>query len=272
MGSNDFTASAAIMLAASPKGRPLAGGLAAGLAAALAVSLAVIAMQRQDPLHKDEATAVSADPWVEIANPPRRFGLSAAAYDGRLAGYTARLNRQSGARIDGLTFGNLTGDRPFLRLALASQVADPGPERSFFLTMVRAAAEIGLAVTRSSLAAPLVTRFGTAEAGDVTLSGPAGESRCAGVRLTSMAAGLTLVGFSCGADTQPIDRAALACVIDQLDLSANETDQRLQRAFAEPPRPACQAPPPRPPGRAPVRGNAAALHAVTGKKGTPGKS
>ncbi len=272
MGSNDFAAPAGLFAVRPPRPGPLAGRLGAGFAAALVVTGAVIAMQPSEPLRKEPIVAAAKEAWVELADPKRRFALAKPPFEARLTSYTVRQNRQSGGRVDALTFGGLGNERPYLRLALASSGTEGGSARSFFLAMVRGAAEIGLAVTRSSVGAPLVTRFGTADAGEITLAGPSGENRCLGFRLADMAPGLTLAGFHCAADNQPIDRSILACLIDQLGLVTAETDERLQPTFAAPLRPSCQALAPRVAARAGVGNNPPPARITGGKKITPGKS
>jgi hypothetical protein len=271
MGTNDFVASAA-RPPARPRPGPLAGRLGAGFAAALVVTGAVIAMQPSLPIRQEPMATAAKEAWVELADPPRRFALATPPFEGRLTRYAVRLNHQSGGRVDALTFGGLGTERPFLRLALAKSGTESGPERSFFLAMVRGAAEIGLAVTRSSVGAPLVTRFGTAEVGEVTLAGPSGESRCLGVRLADLAPGLSLAGLHCAADNQPIDRPTLACLIDQLGLVPGQTDERLQHAFAAPLRGSCQALTPRIAARVSLPNTPPPVRTAGGKKITPGKS
>ncbi len=45
--------------------------------------------------------------------------------------------------------------------------------------------------------------------------------------------GLTLVGWVCGAAQKPVDRVALACFIDRLDLVGGGRDAGLRKVFAE---------------------------------------
>jgi hypothetical protein len=46
-------------------------------------------------------------------------------------------------------------------------------------------------------------------------------------------AGLTLAGWACGVAQRPLDRVALACFLDRLDLVGAGRDAALRTVFAE---------------------------------------
>ena len=88
-----------------------------------------------------------------------------------------------GGRQDSLTFGRLDGGDPFFRLTLYRVGRESVPDVPLFIDLVRLAASIDLAVTRSANPANLPTRFGPFETADIDLAaGAAAPVPCLGFR------------------------------------------------------------------------------------------
>lgn len=136
----------------------------------------------------------------------------------------------SGAREDTVTMGRF-GDPGYTRLTLVQNSSEP--VRSFFIDIVRRAAQAGLAVPRTSQARTIATKFGPVEAASVTLAG-SGERDCRAFRFSDGPSGFGFQGWTCGADAAPPDDARLACFIDGITLSgAGTSSMRALFARAE---------------------------------------
>jgi hypothetical protein len=157
-----------------------------------------------------------------------------------------------GGREDTLTFGSF-GDTGFGLLRMTRGASEPEPT-SFYVVLVRQAAQAGLSVVRSTQAAPLATKFGPAEIAEVTMAGRAGkttadpsEATCLAWRVSLPEAQFALSGWVCGSADQPADAAQVACLIDRLTLAGGE-DAGLKVLFAQAERrriEACRPPAPR---------------------------
>ncbi|MGO4389251.1 hypothetical protein AB4Y85_17125 [Microvirga sp. 2YAF29] len=119
----------------------------------------------------------------------------------------------NGAREDTLVLGRL-GDARHARITLLQGSTEPA--RSFFIDIVRRAAQAGLAVSRNAQSRMVATKFGPLEAAAVTLTGLR-EQECQAFRLSQNEAGFGFEGWLCG--TAPMDEGQLACFLDGLALS-----------------------------------------------------
>ncbi|HEX2509880.1 MAG TPA: hypothetical protein VHK66_05115, partial [Microvirga sp.] len=109
--------------------------------------------------------------------------------------------------------------------------------QSFYVDLVRHAAEAGLSVVRSAQAAPLPTKFGMAEAAHVTFAGES-EQTCLAIRFAHPEMQFGLQGWLCGS---PVGEGHLTCLVDRLVVTGNE-DPALKVLFAQAERqrlPAC---------------------------------
>lgn len=131
----------------------------------------------------------------------------------------------NGAREDNLMLGRF-GDARHARITLLQGSTEPA--RSFFIDIVRRAAQAGLAVSRNAQSRMITTKFGALEAAVVTLTGPR-EQECQAFRFPQNEAGFGFEGWLCG--TTPVDEAQLACFIDGLGL-ASAASPSVKAVFA----------------------------------------
>ncbi|HEY8565106.1 MAG TPA: hypothetical protein VIL65_06365 [Beijerinckiaceae bacterium] len=168
-------------------------------------------------------------PWEVLPRGAPLYTIDATFLRGRTPAVEARRH-QSGAREDVLTLGDLDAEGPVLRLVLRSgPIPDANPD-SFFVDLVRQAAEAGASVERSLPGPDLATALGLAEVADVALNGGT-ERSCAAVRLYRPDAAFSLIGYACGAGGAPLVRADLACLVDRLGLAPDADDAALKALF-----------------------------------------
>ncbi|RDI62292.1 hypothetical protein [Microvirga subterranea] len=152
--------------------------------------------------------------WRPLPSAPALYGI-----EGRVApvGIEAR-EHMSGGREDTLTFGSF-GDIGYGRISLVQGFTEPA--RSFFVDIVRRAAEAGLSVTRDTPGRPVPTKFGPMEAGAVTLAG-ASEQTCQAFRFADPGASFAFQGWLCGSEAQPVEPGHIACLVDRITLRATD--------------------------------------------------
>ncbi|MCG7394609.1 hypothetical protein MHY87_17020 [Microvirga sp. ACRRW] len=148
--------------------------------------------------------------WRPVAATPAVYAIEKAAGTPNVE---ARQHT-SGAREDTLTLGQF-GEVRHARLTLIQGSTEP--PRSFFVDIVRRAAEAGLAVSRNAQSRMIVTKFGPIEAAAMTLVGKA-EQDCQTFRFADRDSGFGFQGWLCGTDAA-MDDAQLACFIDGIALS-----------------------------------------------------
>ncbi|AWM88756.1 hypothetical protein [Microvirga sp. 17 mud 1-3] len=125
----------------------------------------------------------------------------------------------SGGREDTFVLGRF-GDSRHGRISLVQ--GDAGTERrSFFVDIVRRAAEAGLSVTRNAQSRMAATKFGPVEMAEVTLAGTA-EQTCQAFRFADPETAFGFQGWLCGAEARIVDEAQAACFIDRIALSGQE--------------------------------------------------
>ena len=207
--------------------------------AAMVAGLAYLAGQQPqpsaDPVSIPLAPLIAPPPaWERVSQPVPLYAL-----DGIPRGSFALDVRRhiEGGREDTLTFGSF-GDTGFGLLRMTRGVSEPEPT-SFYVLLVRQAAQAGLSVVRSTQAAPLATKFGPAEIAEVTMMGMAGETAadpseatCVAWRVAVPEAQFALSGWVCGSVDQPADAAQVACLIDRLTMAGGE-DAGLKVLFAQ---------------------------------------
>jgi hypothetical protein len=160
--------------------------------------------------------------WTPVASAPALYTIEKAS------GAPAIEARQhtSGAREDALTFGRF-GEARHMRVTFIQGSPESG--RSFFVDIVRRAAEAGLAVSRNSLSRVVATKFGPVEAAAMTLVGNR-EQECQTFRFSERDSGFGFQGWICGADAADMDDAQLACFIDGITL-AGVSDPSVKALF-----------------------------------------
>jgi hypothetical protein len=149
--------------------------------------------------------------WTPVASGPALYAVEKAP--GPLA-IEARQHA-SGAREDIVTMGRFEDVR-HARLILVQGSWEPA--RSFFLDIVRRAAQAGLAVSRNAQSRTIATKFGLVEAASVTLVGRR-EQECEAFRFSDGDSGFGFQGWLCEAGAAALDDAHLACFIDGIVLS-----------------------------------------------------
>jgi len=206
--------------------------LSAGVAIALFTAAALVTPTGKG---RTEPEPLPANPWMDIVRPFQIYTLS-SEFGREPTTFVARRHRDGGGRIDTLTWGNLnTGDgepTPYLRIALHRIGRESADNSSFFIQMVRQAAQFGAAIIRDGVPDALNTRFGTFETADLTLDTGQTAASCLGFRFAADTPALRISGFACGTPARPVDRQTLACTLDRLDLVQSGEDQELGRFFA----------------------------------------
>jgi hypothetical protein len=195
------------------------------LSAALLAAMVHLAERRgADPvdLGSVPASTLIAPPpaWQRLPTPPL-YGLAGPSSPNLEA-----RRHADGGREDVLTVGHF-GEPGHAQLRIRRGIAGPWPP-SFYVDLVRQAAQAGLAVVRSGQASVMTTKFGPAETATLTLAG-AGRQTCQGVRLLREEVAFSLHGWLCGVAPSAAD---LACLIDRMTLLASE-DPALKALFAQ---------------------------------------
>jgi hypothetical protein len=181
-----------------------------------------------EPSPPQPATLTVGPPdWVPIPRATPLFVVAAPELRGVPLVHTARAHRDGG-REDVLTYGAFSGDGLHLRLAIRAGDPAARPE-SFFVDLVRHAAEAGYAVIRSGGPGPLPTKLGPVETADVGIEETV-ERACVAFRSDHPQADLRLAGWACGTPERPADRQLLACLLDRLAVRPG-ADHRALRAF-----------------------------------------
>jgi hypothetical protein len=162
--------------------------------------------------------------WRPLPSAPAPYGLEGRAEP---IAIEAR-EHMSGGREDTLSFGAF-GDAGYGRISLVQGFTEPA--RSFFVDIVRRAAEAGLSVTRNAQSRPVPTKFGPMEVAAVTLAGPA-EQACQAFRFADAQASFAFQGWVCGSEAQPVNEGHLACLVDRIALAATD-NPAVKAIFAE---------------------------------------
>lgn len=170
--------------------------------------------------------------WEPVARPSALYGVEGID---RAQTFLEVRRHSGGGREDTLSFGP-TGEAGSARLRLVRNVPE-AEGQSFYIDLVRLGAEAGLSVVRSAQAAPLPTKFGLAEAAQVTFAGIS-EQTCLALRFVHPEVQFSLKGWLCGS---PVSEAQLTCLVDRITVTGNE-DTALKVLFAQAERqrlPAC---------------------------------
>jgi hypothetical protein len=149
--------------------------------------------------------------WNPLPQAPALYGFEKST----LPVTVEARQHTNGAREDTLVLGRF-GEARHARITLLQGSTEPA--RSFFIDIVRRAAQAGLAVSRNAQSRMVATKFGSLEAALITLTGPR-EQECQAFRFPQNEAGFGFEGWLCGSSSAPVDEAQLACFIDGLTLS-----------------------------------------------------
>lgn len=178
--------------------------------------------------------AVARPIWIRASAPVPVFSLAAAGigpgFGDRERSYEAQ-HHGLGGQEDVIGIGRFMTPGPHLRLSIYQPGEEAGTPSTFFVDVVRAASEAGLAVSRTSVPRGVATKLGTMEVADAQLVGQGVVRSCSAFRLLHEEPALRLSGWVCGADDRPRVDAALRCVIDGLEPAASLDDGRVKALF-----------------------------------------
>ena len=180
--------------------------------------------------------------WIEINHPIALYDLSGTDFAKLPRTAHARRHQPDGAREDILTFGTLGSSKPYLRLSLlrtghdgltpVGDDPDIGSVETLADDLARLAGSGQQVVTALHGATAILTRLGVVTVGDLQLSEDGLPTPCLGFRgFPGGSDGLRIAGFACGVGGKPIERSALACTIDRIDLVSAGDDRRLRAIF-----------------------------------------
>jgi hypothetical protein len=167
-------------------------------------------------------------PWQAISDPAPFYALEHP--EGLPPPALAARRHASGGREDSLRFGAF-GEPGHARLTLVRDIRERQPG-SFYVDMVRRAAQAGLSVARSAQSRSLETKFGTVEAAPLVLQAAA-EQSCLAFRFAHGELAFGFAGWLCGSDAKPVSEDQLACFIDRLSLAKGVEDAALKVYFAQ---------------------------------------
>ena len=215
--------------------------LAAAVLIAGALNLATVLAAPPHELLRSFATETPAQGWTEINHPIALYDLSGTEFAKLPRTARARRHQPDGAREDMLTFGAPGSAKPFLRLSvlrttghLAAAQDVTGSDRAEPLAddLARLADAGDESVTALHGEAAISTRLGIMTVADLRLRDDGVPTPCLGFRgFPGGSDGLRILGFACGVAGKPIERAALACMIDRIDLLSAGDDRRLRAIF-----------------------------------------
>ena len=224
------------------RGRPRAVA-GPGMAAVMALALGALALTNMRaavfetpalavaPARSASPVTLSPPTWIDILKPVQIYSLQARELGHAPLRYTARRLSAGHGREDNLEFGVPSTEQPFLRLSVLRWAFTPA-DSPIRVELAALDADVGLAGARDEGSDHLATRFGqfdvVAKARPVGAAGPS----CDGFRLILDAPELAIAGLACGTTRHPLSRAALACLIDRLDLASVGDDRALIDLFA----------------------------------------
>jgi hypothetical protein len=173
--------------------------------------------------------------WTVLTRPTAQFSLSSPEFDTQKSGYSARRHSH-GEREDTLSFGSFEIPGAYLVLTIGRYGPDANTERSrressYYIDIVRQAAQSGLAADRVTSASGTGTKFGMIETADAMLKAGEQNRHCLTFRFGEAANPVTLSGWLCGTKDRPADRQQLACVIDRVHLLGAGDDRELRATF-----------------------------------------
>lgn len=206
--------------------------VAAATVLSLMVTAGTLLASRPEETRPAEEPRVTLAPpvWTSVPRPQAAFALETTAFAER-ATLEVRVHGEGGGREDIFSFGSPRMAHGFASLVAYRPGAEASQQQSFYLAFARRAAEAGFALARSAVPQPLPTKFGPAEAADVVFSDGETQHTCIAWRLDADAAELRLSGWTCAGPSQQVDRRAVACLVERLELSPGNGDHGLRTVF-----------------------------------------
>lgn len=233
-------------LRARPAGVRAALGMGVAASAILAVAVLVVRAPSPAPDLAEPAAPIVTSSPAKITAKARVESENAAAATLDIAApeldHEKKVVAVSGTgngerRVDSLTIGQFVAGATFLRVDVHPNLDPRATSADFFLDMKNHAEAAGLTASRIVQRAAVPTRFGAFETADIRLSQAGGhgaeasERACLAARLVEPKASLEIAGIACGSAAKPMDRVALACVLDKLSYSAGGDNRALNDFF-----------------------------------------
>jgi hypothetical protein len=166
--------------------------------------------------------------WEPVDRATALYGIE--SLDPSLPLSTTVRRHTIGGREDTLLLGAF-GEPGHARISVSRTIAVPGAG-SFYVDLVRQAAQAGLSVARSSQSRPVATKFGTVEVAPAALA-EATEQACLAFRYVHGEVIFSFRGWLCGSETKPVSESQLICLIDHLALAGGKDDAALKGLFAQ---------------------------------------
>lgn len=192
--------------------------------------------QGEDTHVTEVAVRGTQDPWRTLTAPIAAYHLEAPELDRSGYKYRARVHTD-GARQDFMLWAPPSGETSPRKLRTSGAVSiehypksAPAAE-TFYLDLTRRAALAGASVERLGAPIGLETKFGPVETSEATVLTEAGSRSCLAFRHIASAVPMQLHGWFCGTADRPVDRAALGCLIDRIDLVSAGNDTALRSYF-----------------------------------------
>lgn len=174
--------------------------------------------------------AYDRDPWRPVPAKLAVWRLEAPQLAG--AGMINRLRAlPDGSRQDLLVWSPGRGNRFSGAVSLEHYLGEAPDADSLYVETVRRAALSGASVERMAQAVSLSTKFGAFESADAAVDAGQGPQQCIAFRHNAADVPIRISGWFCGAD-QPLDRGALSCLINRLDLVNSGDDAGVRGWFA----------------------------------------
>ena len=204
----------------------LISAVVVGLTVAMYVGRAPAAVETES------RSEIAKPAWVEITKPFENYALRAPVFGKEPGTYEARRHRTGGGRRDTLSFGTVQPG-PWLRLSVYRIGTEEVADAPFYVDMARRAADAGQSIQKSTQPGDMATRFGVFETADLTLARGDTLANCLGFRINGAEGALRIGGLACGTSAKPLDRLALACMVDKLDLVSSGDDRLVQQFFVD---------------------------------------
>lgn len=189
---------------------------------------------RTPPPAPPEQVAAPPPVWTAIPRPVRLIGWELVGEQATEV-YSARRREADGAREDAITIGRPEdASRTHARVTLTRNAAGaptPSPSGSFYLSLARRAAEVGVATRRASPPVAALSKFGAIETADTLLAVGEVERPCLAFRRVEDGGAHALDGWWCPPQGQEPTRPGLACALDRLSLLAAGEDKALRALF-----------------------------------------
>lgn len=172
--------------------------------------------------------------WQPVRRPVQIYALEAPELEGTELSYQV-LARGRGARRDILHWSakaGREGQRASVLIAIDRFEGSQPPQRPLFADMAQRAADHHASLERFSEPADLRTKFGLMQVAEALLIQDGRKQGCSFFRRLDTT-GLVIAGWFCPPPARPLDRVALACFLNRIDLVSAGPDQELKRQFAE---------------------------------------